>query len=176
MIEKLGQLELAIDELVKYVQKEHNLKAEPVCNTNFLNLVKLDTVTNPKFIKAAKQYIDFLIGDVLRYGYLYYLWHKNLSIPLDIHFNAETVIESKHYDKVIMALNELARQWGMESTKIYEITRLELLYFFLLILNPKYNWISIDYIVGGAKDHAHLIAAPSRLLRNRKKTLTHCNL
>lgn len=175
MIERLRQLDIANDELIRDLQQKYDLKHEPECTTsNFLNVVTLKTVTDPRFVRAAKEYIQLLVKDWSRYGYLYELWKHNMYLPLDVHLNAELVVEHNHYDPIVKELNELARNWGIETTQIFEITRLELLYFFVLILNPKCNWITIDYIVGGVRRHAHLIAAPTRLLRNREKRPQAC--
>lgn len=78
-------------------------------------------------------------------------------------------IECARYDLVMDKLDKLAMQWASKKTMVNEITRVELLYFFLLVLNPDMNWVIVDFLLQGSnrKGHAHLIAAPKRLLRNR---------
>ncbi|KAG8175212.1 hypothetical protein JTE90_022635 [Oedothorax gibbosus] len=92
-----------------------------------------------------------------------------LRVPLDVRFNGEMAIECGRYDLIVEKLDEMARQWGKTESLVNEITRLELLYFFILVLNPDMNWITVDFMLQGTNRRglAHLIAAPDRLLRNK---------
>lgn len=176
MLNKLHQLKLPIDLLVKDIQEQFDLKTEPIktCTSLFLKPIKLEMVKDSKFVAAVIHYIDTLLKNPTEYGYLYVLWKKNMMIPLDIHFCGESAIEVNKHDEVVLELNNLAKKWAVENSIMYEITRLEILYFFVLILNPQLNWITVDFLLGGTRreGHAHLLADPSRLLRNKIKQCT----
>lgn len=170
MIEGLRQLDLVNDLLIRHLRKE---LGEQIVSTQhiqckpFIKTITLELVQNPRVVAVAKTYIDRLLKNKLEYGYLYYLQEQQLSHKLDIQFNGEVVIECARYDQVVEAIDNLAKEWACVNTLMYEITRLELLYFFTLLMNPIFNWITVDFIVQGAKGYAHLIAAPNRLVRNR---------
>lgn len=171
MIEGLRQLDLPNDHLIRHLRKD--LGDHIVCSQNLrcrssIKTITLELVQNPRVVQTAKMYIDRLLKNKLEYGYLYYLQEQPLFLKLDVQFNGEVVIECARYDQVVEVIDNLAKEWACVNTRMYDITRLELLYFFTLLMNPIFNWIQIDFLVQGTKGYAHLIAAPNRLLRNRR--------
>lgn len=175
MIDRLSQLSLPNDTLIDSLRKKHKLYKDiekvPKSMRPFERRLTLDVVKDAKFVEAAKEYIETLLKNKEEYGYLYYLMNMPLRVPLDVRFNGEMAIEVGRYDMVVQKLEDLARQWGQTDTLINEITRLELLYFFVLILNFDMIWVKVDFLLQGTnrKGLAHLIAAPERLLRNRRE-------
>lgn len=171
MIEKLKQLRLANDDLITVIRQKYKLDIYkvPVCKRPFERRLTLDVLKDAKYVEAAKEYIETLLKNQYKYGYLYYLMNVKLRVPLDVRFNGEMAIECGRYDLIVEKLDEMARQWGKTESLVNEITRLELLYFFILVLNPDMNWITVDFMLQGTNRRglAHLIAAPDRLLRNK---------
>lgn len=176
MIEELRQLMLPNDELIQHIRNKTPLNWSLVpysAYKPFKRRITLEVVQNPVILQAARDYIGHLLRNKQEYGYLYYLTTKPLFIKFDVKFNPELAIECRRYDQVVEKIEELAREFACKETLMYEITRLELLYFFLLFLNEDINWIMVDYFLQGSntKGHGHLIAAPSRLLRNRRRKI-----
>lgn len=171
MIEYLRQLDLPNDQLIHYLRKQLTSKLIPTPHIHckpYVRTITLELLKNPQVIQIAKQYIDRLLKNKLEYGYLYHLKEQLMYVKLDVRFNGEVVIECARYDQVVDIIDDLAKEWAPVNTRMYEITRLELLYFFTLLINPNLNWITVDTMLQGAKAYAHLIAAPNRLLRNRQ--------
>lgn len=175
MIERLKQLRLPNDDLISNIRQKYKLEIEkvPLCKRPFERRLTLDVLKDTNFVEAAKEYIENLMKNKKEYGYLYYLMNVPLRVPLDVRFNGEMAIECGRYDMVVEKLEELARKWGCSDTLVNEITRVELLYFFILVLNPGINWITVDFMLQGTNRRglAHLIAAPERLLRNKSNII-----
>lgn len=173
MIESLRRLDIPNDQLIRRLQSQHKLEFKGIScrQAPFARKITLELVKNPLAIKAAEEYIRQLLTHKSEYGYLYHLMNQNLYMKLDVRFNGEMAIECARFEQVVVALNEMAKKWGCEYSVLYEITKVELLYFFLLLINPQLNWITVDFILQGTnrKGHGHLIAAPHRLLKNRKR-------
>ncbi|GBN13107.1 hypothetical protein AVEN_257688-1 [Araneus ventricosus] len=173
MIEELRQLMLPNDELIRRIRNKYQLDLSTIPYSVYKPLrrqITLEMVRNPQIVSAAKEYITELLKDKQEYGYLYHLANQKLLIKFDVKFNPELAIECRRYEDVLNIIEKLAKEWFCKDTLMYEITRLELLYFFILLINENMNWIMVDYFLQGSntKGHAHLIAAPSRLLRNKK--------
>lgn len=174
----LSQLKVTNDELISTLRKQHKLDIEQIPKYKpakpFQRRITLEVLKDPKYVEAANNYITQLIKHKSYYGYLYFLMSQNLRIKLDVRFHGEWAIECYRYEQIVTKLNELTKKWARENTLLYEVTRVELMYFFILVLNPELNWITVDYYLQGAKSHAHLMAAPSRLLRNRVNRVNEC--
>ncbi|GFS30441.1 uncharacterized protein TNIN_160201 [Trichonephila inaurata madagascariensis] len=91
---------------------------------------------------------------------------QNVYIQFDVKFNGELVIECARYDQVVDAIDELAREWACKNSLTYEVTGLEL-FFFILLINPEINWMTVDFILQRTKGHAHLIAARAKQLSEK---------
>ena len=112
----------------------------------------------------AKKYISKLLNEQEKYGYLYYLHHKNLKIPLDIRLNgSDLVLDNMDFNKIMYEINKIALYFFAPGDSRFNITRLELIYFYTLLINPYLNWITIDYLVKGNRFHSYLLASPKRL-------------
>lgn len=106
----------------------------------------------------AKKYIIKLINEQEKYGYLYHLYNKNLKISLDISFNNyKLILDPVDSDRIIYEINKIARCFYSTNDFRYLITRLELLYFYTLLINPTLTWITLDYLIKGNKLHSYLI-------------------
>jgi hypothetical protein len=170
MIDKLKHLLLPIDDFIDQIRCNHSLddvvkplrKRAPFKPFDYS--VNLDIVKHPKVLQAARSFIIRIMTDKENLGYLYFLSNQHLTIPLNVQFNGELAIECNRYEQVVEAINDLAQEFACQNTLTYEITRVELLYFFIRLVNPHMNWITIDYILQCIKGHAHLISAPNRIV------------
>lgn len=165
MIYALQKLKLPNDRLLDRLRSGLKLNFVP-SKCTFLNKITLELVKTPEIVEKAKAYIETLLNNKQEYGYLYFLAQQNLYVKLDVRFNGETLIECSRYDEVVAAIDKLAEHWFDIKTLSYEITRVELLYFFVLLINPHLSWITVDFILHNTnrKGHAHLIAAPNRIV------------
>lgn len=111
----------------------------------------------------AQKYIIKLLNEQEKYGYLYYLYYKNLKLPLDIKFNSYFLLDREDSHRIIHEINKISRIFYSTNDFRYEITRLELLYFYTLLINPFLTWVALDYLVKGNRLHSFLIASPNRL-------------
>ncbi|GFR15151.1 uncharacterized protein TNCT_284141 [Trichonephila clavata] len=171
MIKYLQKLWLPNDELIAHIRKNHHLDPSlfPRYTTPkpFERRITLDIVQNKYVVEAAKEYIEHLLKNKEEYGYLYHLMKQNLYIQFDVKFNGELAIECARYDQVVEAIDELAREWACKNSLMYEVTRLKLFYFFILLMNPEINWTTVDFLLQGTKGHARLIAARAKQLSEK---------
>lgn len=176
MIPQLRQLDLPNDQLIQLMRKRHRMDIEkeiPTCKTMqpFTKRITLELVKCPTVQQMAKTYIEHLLKNKNDCGYLYFLINQPLFVKLDIRFNGEMAIQCSRRDEIVTIIEDLAKTWARENTMLYEVTRLELLYFLVLLINPHLNWVAVDFLLKGTRNHTHLIVAPHRLLKNKKLTL-----
>ncbi|KMQ83656.1 hypothetical protein RF55_19442 [Lasius niger] len=127
----------------------------------FTSYVTLEVVN--KYSDQAKQHIYQLLAQKEKYGFLYNLNSRRLVVPLTVSFNGDLVIDPEYYIEIVDRIDGLARDFHCPGSQTYEITRLELLYFFTLLVNPQLNWITLDYLLKGNRCHAYLVASPDRI-------------
>ncbi|GIY03991.1 uncharacterized protein CDAR_304841 [Caerostris darwini] len=143
--------------IVKSLRKPNLFKA-------FEFSVTLELVQNETVKKAAKTYIYRLLAEKEKFGYLYFLLNQRMAVPLDVQFNGELVIESENFDQVVETIEKMAQEFNC-NTRIFEVTCVELLYFFTMLVNPYVKWIAVDYALQCARTHAYLISAPARIVK-----------
>lgn len=152
MISYLTQLKLPVDHLVRKLCREEHLESlarHPV--------VTLRLVKDPTLQRVARQYITKLLNFRELYGYLYFLNTKRLRKPLTIDYKSEGFAEPL----VDEALQELAREFSTDPL-FQDITRVELLYFCILLVRPSLSWLAIEAQLQCVPCHAHLLMSPDR--------------
>lgn len=162
----VSKLKLPVDILLEKSFRNHLNVCKFVKFHKFLpfsSFVTLDLVRDEEVRRAAQDYISKLMLEKEQYGYLYFLNSKRLLIPLNLQFNADLAVDPENFDEIVAEIDTLARLFACPSNQIFEITRIELLYFMILLVNPKLTWIAVDHYVRGNRNHAYLIAAPNRL-------------
>lgn len=150
----IDEFRAQLKDVQKYT-KFHNIKP-------FQSYITLSLIYYVGEIYAQK-YIMKLLNDQEKYGYLYYLYYKNLKLPLDIKFNSYLLLDREDSGRITYEINKIAKSFYSTSDFRYEITRLELLYFYTLLVNPFLTWITLDYLVKGNRLHSYLIGSPNRL-------------
>lgn len=128
--------------------------------------VTLSLVEDPHIRKTAKIYILELIRNKSHYGFLYHLHSQKLLIPLNLYFNSELILDPLHHYPIMEAIQNIARDvfCPHKENKMYDITKIELLYFFTLLANYHLNWVTVDHILGCNRSHGYLVASPKRLM------------
>ncbi|GFY38827.1 uncharacterized protein TNIN_3521 [Trichonephila inaurata madagascariensis] len=115
---------------------------------------------------AARDHIYKLLQNKETYGYLYFLNAQPLLVPLHVRFNAELIVDSCHYREIVAEIDRLAREFACPPSTFYDITRVELLYFFTLLVKPQLNWIQVNHLLRGNTHHDYLIAHPERIVKD----------
>lgn len=125
--------------LKNYYRRNHALKQ--------FNDVTLQLITD--FQSHAQSYIQFLKNNKLDYGLLYLLADNTLFNLLYLEYNTFPLIHLKDRKTIVEKIEEMGQK--------DKITCLELFYFYALLVNPDYNWITIDYITNGNKNHQYAV-------------------
>ena len=125
----------------------------------FTSFVTLDLVTNPEIAKLAKEYIVQLLRNKEKYGFIYHLYSKNLLLPFNIQFNGEMIIDPQHHFRIECEIVKIAETITSCESVLFNITKVELLYFFTLFINIHLNYILLDHILGCNKTHSYLVAS-----------------
>lgn len=169
MYERLASCRLPVDELLsELVQKESLDQAIRILNPRLGKwpiefYVSLEMVMHPKLRDAARKYISKLLEEKEKYGYIYYLSGQSLLMPLAIQFRGiELFTETEERDRITKAIEALASEFACRSSIIYEITMVEIYYFFIRLVNPKLSWLAVEYMINSVKLHAHLLMSSER--------------
>ena len=159
-IDLLKKSLISNDELFAEADKEffEEVFHKPTVHHPFKNLVTVDLVNDSTARLLAMRYILKLLENKEKYGYLYFLADQaRLSVPLKINLlGAEIIVEN---DGVVSTIEKIAKMFMCSQHKQYHaITCVELLYFFVHLVNTHLNYIQIDYMIRCIKSHQHLIA------------------
>lgn len=159
MIEKLQKLILPVDDLIK----EYRLESYGCKTTSFKkNLLTLNLVQNKDIQNKARLYITQLLDDPEQYGFLYYLHDKKLYMPLQVQMKGGTFMECGYENSIREELETQASQFYPREHNKFRITYVELLNFYIRLVNPTLGWIAVEYMVQCIPYHAHLIVSPDR--------------
>lgn len=149
------------DELVKMFRD--NIDISPFLKVHkiypFTSYITHSLVSDPNIVKLAKKYIVELLRNKSKYGFLYHLNGQKLIIPLHFQFNGELIIDPQNYFAIVNIIQDIARDFSCPDNLVYEITKIELLYFFTLFVNIHLNWITIDHFLKCIKTHGYLIGS-----------------
>lgn len=149
-IEKLKLIQTPPDDLISVLRTDFDIskfikihKLQP-----FTSYVTHALVSDTEIVKTAKKYIVELLKNKSRYGFLYYLNTKKLIVPLHFNFNGELIIDPQHHHMIVNDIHNIAKDFACTDNLIFEITKIELLYFFTLLINVHLNWVTVDHILG----------------------------
>lgn len=167
MIEKLKQLYLPVDELLEEYCKNLgsvvHLCQQCGHSDHIRYLITLSLVQNKEVVKIAYKYITKLLEEKEQYGYLYFLNDQKMFIPLIIEdFKGDVFIDSKDKSKVKEELEKMAAHFVQKNSKMFQITIVELLNFFIRIINPTFTWLAVENMMQCVPWHTHLIVSPDR--------------
>lgn len=149
-----------IDKLFSvFIYNHSNLNKYYNKNSAFkqFNNISLQLVLDFKI--GAKTHVETLMDNSLYYGTLYYLANQKLFNMLYIDYLTFPLIVQEERDCILKEIQNIAVIYFKKGSMFYDITCLELLYFFALIVNPNYNWITMDYISNCNKMHQYVISA-----------------
>lgn len=161
MIEKLSTLRLPVDFLLQDLAR----KVQPSCkscsrNPYIKNLVTYSLVKDKEVQQLAKRYITKLLEDQEQYGYLYFLSGQSLLVPLSVRLKGELFMDQD--DEILKELESIASGFAPRDTIAFDITMVELFYFYVRLVNPHLSWMAVEYMLQCVQGHAHLIASPDR--------------
>lgn len=162
-LEVLKKSNRSIDKLIQFtISHNKNLPKYYKRNLAFhqFNDITLQLVLD--FSILAKTHIHELINNMLQYGTLYQLAKTSKFNNLHIDYSTFPLIEQEKREEIMKQIKFIVSQYYSPSNLLfYNITYLEILYFFALLVNPSYNWITIDYLSQGNKSHQYLISIES---------------
>lgn len=130
----------------------------------FHSYITLPFIREPEIRSSINNYITALLmrEDC---GYLFYLSNQKMIIPLQLNFNAKLILDPDNYTEIMNELTTLAKLFGNSCTsKIYEIAKLEILYYLTILMNPHLNWITVDFVLRGNQTHDYLISSKNRII------------
>lgn len=158
-LEVLKKSNRSIDKLIQFtISHNKNLPKYYKRNLAFhqFNDITLQLVLD--FGILAKAHIHELIHNMLQYGSLYELAKITKFNNMHIDYSTFPLIEQEKRDEIMKEIKFIASKYYSPGNLLYNITCLEILYFFALLVNPSYNWITIDYLSHANKSHQYLIS------------------
>lgn len=108
------------------------------------------------FKHRAHIYIKHLMANPHDYGILYLLAENKTFNLLYIEYTTFPLINQPEKKAIMKEIEAMASSYCTDPLR-YKITCLELLYFYALLVNPEYNWVIMDYISYGNKNHQYVI-------------------
>lgn len=139
---------------------------------NYVSLGLIESIGD----EIAHDYIHNLVCDKETYGYLYHLANQRLLMPLSIQVNGggDLVVDCASRDAVYKRIDSIVENFFDPGPRMFEITRLELLYFYTLIANPHLTWILVDHLLKGNQFHDYLVSAPARIRKVPYRKVKSC--
>lgn len=117
---------------------------------------------------TANYHIKELINNTLNYGSLHHLAQTQNFIHLNVNYLSFPLIEIEKREEIMKEIENIASIFYKPNTLLFNVTCLELLYFFAVLVNPNYNWITIDYISNCNKNHQYVMSAETYKNCHRK--------
>lgn len=147
-----------VDTLIaKERQQNPNLKNYYRINNAMPEFNDITTQLIQDFKHRAQVYIEHIIANKYDYGTLYLLAQSKTFNYLYIEYTTFPLIYHQEKKLVMAEIEKMAKHYYTDQL-MYKITCLELLYFYALLVNPKYNWIIMDYISCGNKNHQYVMS------------------
>lgn len=177
MHERLMECILPVDHLLE--ESYERLKTEMGSGDK----ITLALVQNQKVVAEARNHILKLLTEKEKYGYLYYLADQKLLMPLTVRFKpAQQFIHAEETSQIIAKMQAIASTFACKYMLVYEITLVELFYFFIKLKNPRYTWLAMESQINIVPLHGHLIMSLERNYHWEEKAQTippdtsHCTL
>lgn len=152
------------DKYINILKKSVPVVSKPSKIAPFRNCITLEFIKN-KYVRRAA---DIYIKDLLEHEVLGLLYHANkhcLMVPLNLEFNGDMVVDMDNKNDILNEMDALTETYFKPWNSNFEITKIELLYFFTLLLNPHLNWVTVDFLLGCNKLHAYLVTSPRRKVK-----------
>lgn len=132
-------------------------------------LVTLAMVTHEDVVQSALNYIQSLLKAKEEMGFVYFLSEQPMLIPVQVFRQSmDMFIDCRHKYEIMGAIETLARKIEKTDTIAYEITLVELYYFFILLQNKHLTWLALESMVNSFRQHTHVIMSPHRKYPYRK--------
>lgn len=169
MYGKLSKLVLPVDDVVEEMLKDECFRERvkrfrtQSGNAPIKFLITLDFVADNEVKKKTREYISRLLEDPKKYGYLYFLKDERLLVPLNLNFQgAEILVDCVDKFDIMDAVEKLASESACRNMLQFEITLLEIYYFYVRLLNRNLTWLAVESLLCNVRTHTHLIMSPDR--------------
>lgn len=157
-LEYLKESKSKVDKLIDEIKFQNsNLKNYYTQNNalTMFNDVTLQLVRD--YRNQAKVYINHLIANKHEYGILYLLGKAKTFNILYIEYCTFPLVHQIDKKEIMKEIETMASKHFENDPLMHKITCLELLYFYALLVNPDYNWVIMDYISNGNKNHQYVM-------------------
>lgn len=164
MIEKLSKILLPNDLLLKeYVQTYPVLQQQhPKKTCGWVGSVTKDWVMDTRVQEIAKRFIARLFEKRECVGYSYHLNAQEMLKPLAVQFKWEPFVAAEDKNQILAHIQDMADEFACSDTLIHDITKVELLYFYIRVANPSLSWLAVEYMLQCFPWHAHLFMSRHR--------------
>lgn len=164
-LEFLKDSKINIDKVVQYVIYQNpRVKQFEIRNGALkqFNNVTLDLVKNYKYM--AESHIKHLLANKQEYGVLYRIAESKKFNSVYVEYSMFPLIDPMEKRQIMKEVDDIAKDFFKPYSLMYNITCLEILYFFALLVNPDSNWITMDYISNGNKNHQYVVSSREHFL------------
>lgn len=156
-LEHLKKAKRKVDDLISQIHFQNpNLKNYYRRNNAMKQFNDITLQLIRDFKHRANLYVNHLIANKHDYGILYLLAENKTFNFLYIEYTTFPLIHQQEKKTIIKEIETIASNYCTNPLQ-YKITCLELLYFFALLVNPDYNWVIMDYISYGNKNHQYIM-------------------
>lgn len=132
--------------------------------TPFRKCITLELLKNTLVRRAADVYMKDLIKHDSVLGIFYHANKQCLLVSLKLEFRAgDAIVDKDNTNDIFDEIDILAEMYSKPWDLNFEITKIELLYFFALLINPHLNWVTVDFLLGCNKSHAYFVVSPHRI-------------
>lgn len=156
-LEYLKKSKSKVDNLIDEVRFQNpNLKNYYRQNNALVMFNDVTVQLVKDFRYRANAYINHLITNKHEYGILYLLAQEKTFNVLYIEYTTFPLVHQPEKKEIMKEIEKMANN-HFKDPLMNKITCLELLYFYALLVNPNYNWIIMDYISNGNKNHQYVM-------------------
>lgn len=162
MIPKLSKILLPNDFLLKEYSKTYPVLQSHHRKCSMVGSVTRDLVLDKQVQEIAKRFISRLFEKRECVGYSYHLNAQEMLKPLTVQFKWEPFVAAEDKNKIIGKIQDMADEFACPNTLMHDITKVELLYFYVRVSNPSLSWLAVEYMLQCFPWHAHLFMSRHR--------------
>jgi hypothetical protein len=112
-----------------------------------------------KLVKHYAGYGEAYLKKIKDFSRLFAIEKMRKVYPMDIHLNTFPFIDMSNRCEILSDIRSIASKViKNESCLTFDMACLELLYFFTILVNREFNWVTVDFLSNSNKNHQYLIA------------------
>lgn len=160
-----------IDRLVQYQIREHarSLNSYKVPSTALKDFHDVTPRLVADFRRQAYAFVRHVRDNPEEYGMFYILAKDKCQWTNVVFFDYENVSLLRDKTRILSQVRMIASQLAKPDTNEFDATCLYLLYFYILLVNPHCNWVTVDYLMHGNRYHQYLTMDAGTEKTNVKK-------